>query len=165
MDRVNSDFFVTGVTARDLILEKGFGISIGRKTQDVDLGVMVDGWGAYNRLKEILISTGHFVSDRKVTHRLLFKGSLPVDMIPFGDIESPPGSIAWPPDQAIRMNVLGFQAAWENALNVRIGLDLTVYMASLSAMAVLKLIAWKERRNEAPEKDIADLALLLRNYG
>lgn len=32
-------------------------------------------------------------------------------------------------------------------------------------MAILKLIAWNERRDELPEKDTADLALLLRNYG
>lgn len=76
--KADAGFFVTGAAARDLILEQGYGISSGRKTQDVDLGVMVDGWDAYNRLKEILTSTGRFVSDRKVTHRLLFKGSLPV---------------------------------------------------------------------------------------
>lgn len=52
-------------------------------------------------------------------------------MIPFGDIESPPGSIAWPPDQAIRMNVLGFQDAWDNALTVQVSPNLTIHFISL----------------------------------
>ncbi len=163
--KANVDFFVTGAAARDLILEQGYGISTGRRTQDIDFGVMVNGWEVYDQLKGLLVATGHFAPERNVIHRLRYRGTLPIDIIPFGEIESPPGSVTWPPDQAIRMNVLGFRDAWKSVLIVRVGPALTIRCVSLSGMAVLKLIAWNERRDESPEKDIADLALLLRNYG
>ena len=158
------DFFVVGATARDLILESGYGIAGGRATEDVDLGVMVDGWDTYHKLKEMLLSTGQFVMDNRMEHRLRYKGTLPLDVIPFGNIESPRGTIAWPSEQAIKMNVLGFQDVLKNAIRVLLRSDLTVLISSLPGMAVLKLIAWNDRRNELPEKDVADLALLLKNY-
>ena len=168
LDRVIKEldvrFFITGAIARDMILEQGFGIPVGRKTEDFDLGVMVDGWGIYSELKNRFISTGLFVQERKVTHRLRFKSVLPVDIIPFGAIESPAGSIAWPPNHEIKMNVLAFRDALEHALMVRVSAGLTVRTASLPAMVVLKLIAWNERHNEVPEKDVSDLALVLANY-
>lgn len=162
--RANAEFFVVGAAARDLLLEKGFGISVGRRTQDIDLGVMVSGWDAYGKLKGDLISTGYFVSKEKNEYRLFFNGTLPVDITPFGGVESPPGSIAWPPAQVIQMNVLGFQEALEHSLEIRIGPDQTVRVASLAAMAALKLIAWSDRRHLYPEKDIGDLVLILRNF-
>ena len=157
-------FFVTGATARDLILEQGFGITIGRKTQDVDFGIMVNGWDVYERLFDTLVSSGYFIREKNFHHRLRFKTHLPIDLIPFGGIESPPGSIAWPPDCEITMKVLGYQDVFRSALAVRLCPKLTIRIASLPGMAILKLIAWEERHNEFPEKDISDLALLLRNY-
>lgn len=164
MKELDIDFFIAGAVARDMILEQGFGIPIGRRTEDFDLGVMVDGWDIYSELKNRFISTGLFVQERKVTHRLLFESVLPVDIIPFGAIESPVGSIAWPPNHDIKMNVLAFRDALEHALVVRVSAGLTVRIASLPAMVVLKLIAWNERHNEAPEKNVSDLALVLENY-
>jgi predicted nucleotidyltransferase len=162
--RASAEFFIVGAAARDLLLEKGFGISVGRRTQDVDLGVMVSGWDDYGKLKDDLISTGYFVSKEKNEHRLFFNETLPVDMIPFGGVESPPGSIAWPPGQVIQMNVLGFREALDHSLEIRVGPDHIVRVASLAAMAALKLIAWSDRRHLYLEKDIGDLVLILRNF-
>jgi predicted nucleotidyltransferase len=161
---IGVDFFVIGATARALILEQGFKIRTGRATEDVDLGVRVDGWNTYRKLIDKLLSTEQFVMNKKMEHRLRYKGALPLDVTPFGKIESPPGSIAWPPDQSVKMSVLGFNDVLRNALRVRLGSDLTVLIASIPGMAVLKLIAWNDRRIEFPEKDVADLALLLKNY-
>jgi len=162
--KIKVDFFVIGATARDLILEKGFGISIGRSTADLDLGVLVNGWKTYSKLKDKLLSTGQFIMDNRTAHRLLYKSILPLDMIPFGKVESPPGSIEWPLDRDTRMNVMGFQEAYDHALIVRVAPNLDVRFVSLPGLAVLKLIAWSERSGEAASKDAADLVLLLKNY-
>jgi len=165
MDRharaLNTPFFVAGATARDLILDLGYQISAGRVTRDLDLAVMVEGWDAYDRLNQALVATGQFVENSRIHHRLLYKDSWPVDLIPFGPVEAPPGTIAWPPDRAEVMKVLGFREILEQRLLVRIRKGLDVPVASLAGLAVMKLIAWHERR---AERDAADLALLLKHY-
>lgn len=157
-------FFVVGAMARDILLEIGYGISTGRRTEDFDLGVSVHGWDRYSGLKKGLISTGEFLPDKKVTHRLYFKERFPVDIVPFGVVEAPAGTIAWPEDPDVQMKVIGFSDAWENAVLVRLSSQLTVRFASLPGLAVLKLIAWSNRGREVPTKDISDFSLILRKY-
>ena len=163
-EKLKIGFFVAGATARDTILEQGYLIQVGRKSQDVDLAVIVENWDVYTQLKRELISTGQFVDDPKAFYRLQFKSILPVDLIPFGTIESPAGSITWPPDYSMKMNVIGFEDAWKYTLIVRIQPTVTVRFASLPGLAILKLIAWSDWRYQVPQKDAADLALLLRKY-
>ncbi len=43
-------FFLVGATARDTILEHGFGIQGSRATKDVDIGVRVSGWDEFSKL-------------------------------------------------------------------------------------------------------------------
>jgi predicted nucleotidyltransferase len=163
-EKLKIGFFVAGATARDVILEQGYEIKVGRKTQDVDLAVVVENWDVYTQLKTELLASSQFVEDPKAFYRLRFKNILPVDLIPFGSIESPPGSITWPPDHSIKMSVIGFEDAWKHTLNVRIQPTLTVRFASLPGLTILKLIAWNDRRHAVPQKDAADLALVLRKY-
>lgn len=158
---LNTPFFVVGAMARYLVMELGYNVAAGRVTQDLDLAVMVERWDAYDRLKQALVSTGKFAVDSRVPHRLLYEGEWPVDLIPFGPVESPAGVIAWPPDQAERMTVLGFQEILGQCLMVRVREGLEIPVAPLAGLAVMKLIAWHERR---AERDAADLALLLRHY-
>ena len=40
-------FFITGATARGLILQYGYEIEAARKTQDVDFAFMVETWPAF----------------------------------------------------------------------------------------------------------------------
>ncbi len=42
-------FFVVGATARDMVLELGYGIEPSRATRDIDLGVKVSGCEQFNR--------------------------------------------------------------------------------------------------------------------
>lgn len=162
--RLAIDFFVIGATVRDIILGELYNIPVGRKTQDVDFGVMVDTWDAYQDLKDKLIATGRFEPENKVTHRLIFQKNFPVDIIPFGAVESSEGSIVWPPDNAIKMNVIGFRDAWEHALLIRIDTEYDIRFVSLPGLAVLKIIAWNDRHNIHPTRDAEDFALLLQYY-
>lgn len=80
-------FFVIGATARDILLEKGYGIKTDRATVDIDLGVQVTGWDDYGSLISGMIATGVFTRDRNNLQRLLYRKSYPVDVIPFGTID------------------------------------------------------------------------------
>ena len=157
-------FFLIGATARDLILHYGYGVAVGRATEDIDLGVQVSNWTEFERLKEELLQINGFESTREI-QRLLYQSHIPVDLIPFGDIQGQDNEIAWPTDQSMRMRVVGFEDAYQNAQWVRLRSDptLDVLVATPAGLATLKLIAWSDRPTERG-KDALDLAFLLRVY-
>ena len=129
-------FFVIGATARDLILEFGYGIPTGRMTKDVDLAVMIKRWKDYEQLKDALAATGEFTPDPRSTHRLVYQKTLPIDVIPFGPIAAPTGTITWP-NEDTSMTVLGFQEIMDHSISVRIRDGLEVRVAPLAGIAII----------------------------
>jgi predicted nucleotidyltransferase len=61
---VGCAYFVSGATARDLILVNVHGLRPGRATRDIDFGVAVESWGQFAGLKDALVATGYFASER-----------------------------------------------------------------------------------------------------
>ena len=111
---LNLPYFLAGAMARDIVLTHVFGIETGLATSDVDFGVTVGSWQQFSSIKNQLIETGRFTPDKKIEHRIHYKPhggnpEYPVDIIPFGDIEFPPSTIAWPPDGSVIMNVIGYE--------------------------------------------------------
>lgn len=159
-----TQFFVVGATARDIILERGFGIQSGRATRDVDVGVRVSGWSEFRRLKEGLLASGRFTEAREA-QRLLYRGEVLVDILPFGEIANPNSEISWPPDHDVVMSVVGFEDAFNAAQPVRMRANppLDILVASLPGLAIMKIIAWSERPSER-NRDAHDLALILEKY-
>ena len=157
-------YFIIGATARDLILHYGYGIEVRRATKDIDIAIHVANWDEFQALKSRLIETGQFV-ETKMTQRLMYQKSIPVDILPFGSIKEADGSIGWPPDHDVRMNILGFDDAYRDAIPIRLKAEpvLNVLVASPRSLAALKLISWKDR---APEntKDAIDLNFIIQNY-
>ena len=154
--------------ARDIVLTNVYGIDIGRATRDVDFAVAVANWDQFNLVKRKLVETGRFNASGKAEQRIYYrtrenKTGFPVDIIPFGGVEAPPQSIAWPPEKKIIMNVVGYAETLETALSVQIDKELVVAVASLPGLALLKLFAWQDRHDETP-KDAQDLVVLCRGY-
>ena len=163
--RMDLPFFVVGAAARDYILELGYGVRIMRATHDIDLGVQVPNWDSYNRLREGLIATERFVPDKKQAQRLLYKGTFPVDIIPFGAIAQPENRVLWPPEEEVEMSTLGFEEASQLSIIVRMRTEpvLDINFVSLAGLAILKIVSWSDnmaRRN----KDAKDLLLLMNTY-
>jgi predicted nucleotidyltransferase len=158
---------VTGATARDILLVGVFGLETGRGTRDVDLAVALDGWPAFEAMKARLVATGAFAADQQIVHRFFHlrgeRRGYPIDLIPFGAIEDPGATIAWPPDRSIVMNVAGYREAFDAAALVEVGPGFVVRVVSLPGLALLKLVAWADR-GAADPRDAIDLAILLRRY-
>lgn len=89
---------------------------------------------------------------------------MPVDLVPFGAIERPDRTIAWPPDGAVVMSVFGFREAQAATMLVVLPGGITVPVVTLPALALLKITAWMERRYAQPGKDAYDLLIIMRNY-
>lgn len=158
------DFFVVGATARDIILESGYRIQTIRATKDIDLGIQVSNWEEFSRFKEGLVKGGNFTSTKE-TQRLKHKNGIPVDIIPFGEVANQKALFTWPPEHETEMNVLGFDESYKHSLIVRLNTDpqLDFRFVSLPGLAILKIIAWKDKY-PLRRSDAKDLLLLIRNY-
>jgi predicted nucleotidyltransferase len=161
-------YFVAGATARDLILVNVHGLRPGRATRDIDFGIAVESWDQFARLKDGLVATGDFESDRRAMQRLFYSDhgagfSIPIDLIPFRGVASTNSTIEWPPSRDIVMNVAGFEEALASSVPMEIDADFTVHVASVPGLTLLKLVAWSDRGRET-NKDATDLYRLLTSY-
>ncbi len=159
------EFFIAGALARDIWLDYICGIRAARLTRDVDIGIHVSSWDEFETLRERLIAGAGFVPDAHRLHRLrLPPGDVPLDIVPFGDVEDGKRRIAWPPDGATVMSLMGFAEAFRAAPILELAPRLPVRVTSLAGLAALKLLSWSERGRET-DRDAVDFWLILRNYG
>ncbi|MBI3093615.1 MAG: nucleotidyl transferase AbiEii/AbiGii toxin family protein [Rhodocyclales bacterium] len=166
--RHGAPVFLVGAVARIILLENVHGLRAGRATSDVDFAFALDDWEQFQKIKTTLLENSRFNASEHVAHRLYFRApglehSYKVDLIPFGGVETSPNTIAWPPDMAIMMNVAGFSDAFAAAVSVEVSTGVEIAVASLPGIAILKLFAWADRRQDNP-KDALDLLTLLRSY-
>ena len=152
-------YVVVGATARDLMLYHVFGIPASRATRDVDFAIAVESWDKFHSVRNALVSTGHFLSDKTV-HRLHCEG-MPVDLMPFGGLAEN-GTILWPPSLDTAMSVAGFEDALMASVRVAINPTLTIPVVSLAALTILKVFAWHERN--VTDKDALDLFRIISTY-
>ncbi|PWQ98018.1 nucleotidyl transferase AbiEii/AbiGii toxin family protein [Leucothrix pacifica] len=162
-DHLDIPFMVIGASARDILLDAS-NISPIRATRDVDLAIEIANWERFGELKAALIETKSFKPD-KAMQRVIFEDHLPIDLVPYGAIETN-AEISWPPDHVILMSVAGMTDVFDASLSLPItnspeALDINV--ASSTGIALLKLLAW-ESRKASITKDAEDLYFLIRHY-
>ena len=157
-------YLIVGATARDFVLHHGYGAPIQRATTDIDLAVQVETWDEFNGVKESLVANGFTTTQTQ--HRLVSPDKIPIDVVPFGNIEEGNSSIAWPPEGEVKMNVTGFQEAIDNAQSVTISADpeVTCPVVTPEGLMILKLICWSDRARELRNKDASDIRYLLKTY-
>ena len=88
---------LVGAMARDLLLHYGHEIPLARATEDVDLAFAVDDWDQFVSVRDALLRDGRFAPHKAVLHRLRHHQYGWVDLVPFGAVEQPDRTIAWPP--------------------------------------------------------------------
>ncbi len=161
--KIDTDYYVIGATARDLVLHNVYNIQPSRKTSDLDIAIAITDWGQFDAIVELLPREVNFSKDKSQLQRFLYKDLFKIDIVPFGSIANESGFIYWQSAGERRMSVVGFRQMAEFALTVRIDDGLPIKVASLPGVFVLKLSAWKDRHLEN-NKDAYDMALLIGNY-
>jgi predicted nucleotidyltransferase len=157
-------FVIAGAQARDLLLKYGYDIDTGRQTADVDFAFRVSSWDEFEKLRKALVESGDFVTTKSL-HKLRFRGKIEVDILPFGEsIERGDRTIAWPPEEDFVMSSFGFREAFDSSLSLALPEDVKAKVVSVPGLALLKLVAWSDRRLRVPGKDAHDLLLIIRNY-
>jgi len=157
----NVEFYVVGAISRDLLFEM-FDIEMPlRSTNDIDLAICVKNWNEYDRTISKLIESGNFQKERE-RQRLSYKNTIPLDIVPFGEISDGRKIIEWPPPKlSSMMSVLGFKEAYDSSIRLEIKKGKFIKIASLEGLTILKIIAWNDRKNK---NDAQDLRVLLTNY-
>lgn len=157
--------FLMGAAARDLMLKFAHDIQSLRATEDADFAVMVPSWKEFEALRAALIGGGQFrPRPGPVTHRLRHEGGLPLDIVPFGAVEGPNRTIAWPGDEGVVFDCFGIREAFEACIDVTLPEGVRLSVASIPGQVVLKISAWHVRKHTHPGRDAVDLLLFARNY-
>lgn len=158
------ELLIVGAFARDLHLLHAHGVDTLRQTEDLDLALAVPDWAAFTALQSQLIADGTFSASPTAAHRFRHRSDLPIDLVPFGDVETGERRIAWPPRGETVMDVFGFREAAAAAREIVLPEGVRCRMVSLAALALLKLVCWHDRHYASPRKDAHDLRLILDNY-
>jgi predicted nucleotidyltransferase len=163
--QVGVDWFLVGALARDWLLEAMHGVATQRKTADADVAIALPDWPAFERVKQGIVESGEFRAHPQTAHRLDHVALLGfhLDLVPFGAVAGDDATIAWPPAHAVVMNVIGYDDALAAAINLTVGDALSVKVASLPGLALLKLFAWQDRHTTT-SKDAFDIRLLFTTY-
>ncbi len=159
-ESIGFEFIVIGATARDFLFNYVYKTNLMlRATNDLDLAILIDTWDGYDNIVNELVSNYGF-SKTKMKQRLLF-GKMPLDIIPFGDIEEN-GSIYWTPERTIKMSVKGFREVFDSGIHLRFD-DIVFRILSLQGLFITKLIAWNERKI-VKKTDAEDIDTIIFNY-
>lgn len=159
-------YMLVGATARDLLLHHVYGFRITRGTYDLDFALMVESWRRFEEANALLLDVPGFKDDRREAQRLLYSPpgttmEIKIDIIPFGKLETEDGRIQWPPEGDTVMNVAAFGDVFSHSISVQVDENLIIPVSSLPGLAILKLYAWLDRRDD---RDVADLLRLFETY-
>jgi predicted nucleotidyltransferase len=138
-------------------LRSASGLEAGlRTTEDIDFGLALADWAAYDGLTKRLEPVG----DTRIRYRVV---DVPTDLIPFGKLERPPGKVN-PPRRDESMGVLGFTEVFQASCPLSLPNAGTIRIPTIAGYAALKLTAWLDRSVHNRYKDASDIASVLHWY-
>jgi len=147
---------VVGAHCRD-ILQSALGQELAlRTTDDIDFGLAIASWAAYDELTRKLEPTGHTGIRYQVAN-------VPTDLMPFGAVEKPWGTVT-PPARNEPMSVWSFTEVFEAACRLSLPNAGTIRIPTVAGYAALKLAAWLDRSVYGQYKDAVDIATVLYWY-
>jgi predicted nucleotidyltransferase len=155
---VGTEYMVVGATARNILAVALLDRLPGRATRDVDIAVAVADWPTFERLTRGLTPRG---STHAFTVQVL-GAAVDVDVVPYGGVEGPDRRVVFPNDH--ELNVLGVREAFDAAQTVRLPGGLDVRVPTVPGLAVLKILAWADRRFQS-SRDAVDLDEIIGWYG
>jgi len=147
---------VVGAGCRD-ILQSALGHRFAlRATADIDLGVAVSNWKAYDDLTVKLPARGHTGIRYSVA-------GIDTDLMPFGAVEDPTGTVT-PADRREPMSVWAFTEVFAAAESLSLPSRTAIRIPTMAGYAALKLAAWLDRSAYGEYKDASDIATVLYWY-
>ena len=156
------DFFLVGAVARDIRLSASAEFTARRKTNDVDIAVLLDNEEQFYDIKEALVATGDFEESTIKAIKLIYKGAMEVDLLPFGEIENEERELQLSKHTLLVMDMSGFKEVYPFVDTITVSEGLSLNVCSLEGLVMLKLIANND--NPSRTKDITDIEHFLEVY-
>ena len=154
------EFYLVGATARDINIAHKQHTASSRRTNDIDIAIMLNDEAAFTKVKEALLQSGNFTAHSTEAIKLYYKHKVEVDLLPFGDIENEYGEVEIKQPHLI-INLPAFKelAAYVTPIDVD---GITLNVCPIEGIILLKLLA----QNDKPKrtKDIADIEYFIEHY-
>lgn len=160
---IDSEFYVIGATARDIIMSGIHNQRPGRMTHDLDIAIAIPDWNIYDEVSMNLCKVDGFSKAKGQKQRFLYKHIYMLDIVPFGEVARADNNIYWPPEETHAMSVIGISDIAKHTLEITVDNTFTIYVASLPGIFLLKLAAWRDR-HLAKNTDADDMAFIITNY-
>jgi predicted nucleotidyltransferase len=133
-----------------------------RGTKDVDFGVYVPNEAVYGQLKNRLMEGYRYTASSTNAFCLLSPHGIPVDLLPFGEIESS-GKVLVDGKGLTAINMDGFREVHLNGLK-KVNFEGDVFnVCTIPSVVLLKLIAFDDRPDQRV-KDPLDISSIFKVY-
>lgn len=154
-DLSSDDVMLVGAWCRD-ILHRALGHTFTTTaTRDLDLALALSSWDSYRALATVFPRVG----DTGIRFRI---ADVDVDLLPFGDIEDPQGSVE-PPLRGETLSVWAFEEIFTASLPLALP-PTTIRIPTVAGFEAAKFGAWLDRSAWLEAKDASDIALILHWY-
>lgn len=154
------DFYLAGAVARDYHLNKSGDYTPSRRTEDIDIAVMVVHEEQFIQLKKRLTETKLF-KEHTEPIKLIYKDTIELDLLPFGDIEKS-GVTKLTKPKIFTLEMSGLALLNEHAEDAHWNEKLKARICSIEGLVLLKLIANDDRPQRT--KDLIDIQLIIKLY-
>lgn len=154
------DFYVAGAVARDYHLSKMPDYIPSRRTEDIDVAVMVANEEEFIQLKKALINTALF-KEHKEPIKLIYKDGIELDLLPFGEIEES-GITRLTKPKTFTLDMPGFSLLNEFTEIVQWDEELQAKICAIEGIVLLKLIAYNDKPHRT--KDLVDIQQIIKHY-
>lgn len=158
----NIDFYLVGAVARDIQFSARPELASLRKTNDVDMAIMINDEEQFYEIKKALLATGNFTEHETEPIKLFYKHAIEFDLLPFGGIENDAYEIRIHKPRLFIMDMPGFQEASFYKQVVIVEGDFNLNVCSLEALVLLKLFAYNDKPDRT--KDISDIDHIIKAY-
>jgi len=160
LQELGMDYFLVGAIARDIQLSARPEFAAKRKTNDVDIAVLIDDEASFDILITALCAGGEFEPLNKNSLKLMYRNSIELDILPFGAIEDDNRMLGLNIDVLLSME--GFREVWPFVQAHRLQDGTAFSVCPLEGLVLLKLLANDE--NPSRTKDISDIEHIISVY-
>jgi len=165
LETIGQPLYIVGASARDIAMKVLKLDASSRRTQDLDVAIMLENWNDFDELVQRLEWNGF--KRYRDTQKFYYKGmdgslDYEVDVVPFGNIAEDE-MIKWPPDGNPELSVRCFTDIMEHAIDICIEEVAVVRIAPIAGQFLIKLDAWNDRHLKA-DKDASDMFVILDRY-
>lgn len=129
-----------------------------RQTYDLDLSISI----SLEKYASELDHLSGWSRDLHVEQRWLAPGNVRIDIIPAGPKLLDAGELVWP-ESGFRMNLIGMRLAFKQAVLFRPAKDFELRVAPVSVIAVLKMIAYREKPYDRA-RDLLDITYIIDQF-